>query len=234
SFQGTLAIPVEGFVAQRNEEESLRADAHDVSIDEISARLDLRLVHIGSVRRVVIHEDEATLLRAKDEIGVMRRGLIVIDDDVGAAVAPQDVATDADGIGLAAGRAGQADQPSDHEPRRWCRGIELLRRDGAFHRRLPGLGSGPRSGRRRRWNGHRPAWLRIGGTPVGCAAVPVIRLSAESRRPDDGDLCFAAVRRTVGTEVPRLVDEVSVFTSLISHDVPQAWKATATAFRPPK
>src|SRR5215203_580746 len=103
-------------MVKRREEEAVRADAHDVLLDEIAARLDLHLVDVRPVGGVVVHEDETPLLGTEDEIGVMRGRLVVVDDDVRAAVAADDVAAHAYRERFTPRRAVQAYQPADHVP----------------------------------------------------------------------------------------------------------------------
>src|SRR5687768_14072503 len=113
----------------------MAADADDVLLHEIAARLDLMLVHVRAVRGVVVHEDEAALFGTEDEIGVMRRGLVVVDDDVRTAVAADDVAPHTNGKGLAARGAVQTDEPADDIAFLLLADFDALRGDSALDRR---------------------------------------------------------------------------------------------------
>src|SRR4029077_11042406 len=105
------------------------------------------------------HEDETSLLRAKYEIGVVRGGLIIVDDDVGPAVAAENVPADPKRVRFTTHDAAQAHEPTD-DVASWLGAalIDLLRRDRSFHRRRPLCRSG--YGVRPSGDGRRPGRQR--------------------------------------------------------------------------
>src|SRR4029077_2812254 len=167
-----------------------------------------------------------SLFRAKYEIGVVRGGLIIVDDDVGPAVAAERVPANPKRVRFTARDAAQAHEPTDDVTGRLSGAlIDLLRRDRSFHRRraLCRSGDGVRpSGRGRRRGGHsdRTPWLRIRDAPIldRTRTRLALLLPSEPGGTNNRDLRLTAVGGAIRTEVPRFVDEVPVFAALISHD----------------